>query len=369
MLLMALFSIYCGLIYNDFFGLMADLFGTAYDPPVKGESRSRSAPGAVYPFGLDPAWQRTSNELAFANSYKMKLSIILGVLQMCLGLFCSLLNALHFKSELDVWCDFVPQAIFMLSIFGYLLFTIVYKWMHDWVALAERPPSLISMLIAFFMSPGEVPSDAVLYEGQARVQSLLLTLAFIAVPWMLLTKPLLLRRRHRIQSGYKTIRGDMDGSSRRLMDDDGGSDVSDKNGKYHADEFDFSEVMIHQSIHTIEYVLGCISNTASYLRLWALSLAHKQLSVVFWEMIMVEQGFDRCSGGQTITCGIALFFAFAGWFCVTIAILCVMELLSAFLHALRLHWVEFQNKFYKGDGRKFEAFSFAEIRRQQAEQA
>ena len=70
---------------------------------------------------------------------------------MLLGLVCSLLNALHFKSELDVWCDFVPQAIFMLSIFGYLLFTIVYKWLHDWVALAERPPSLISMLIAFFM--------------------------------------------------------------------------------------------------------------------------------------------------------------------------------------------------------------------------
>mmetsp|Transcript_4927 Transcript_4927/g.12417 ORF Transcript_4927/g.12417 Transcript_4927/m.12417 type:complete len:115 (+) Transcript_4927:247-591(+) len=111
--------------------------------------------------------------------------------------------------------------------------------------------------------------------------------------------------------------------------------------------------MVHQMIHTIEFVLGAVSNTASYLRLWALSLAHSQLSAVFYEKCFVA--------ALEIGSWWAIVIGFYIWALATFGVLMIMESLSAFLHALRLHWVEYQNKFYQGDGYEFVPFTFKTI--------
>lgn len=82
MLLMGIFSIYTGLIYNDIFSKAFTIFPSAWEWPEdiqEGETATAQLKGDYrYPFGLDWSWHDTENELLFSNSFKMKLSIIFG---------------------------------------------------------------------------------------------------------------------------------------------------------------------------------------------------------------------------------------------------------------------------------------------------
>ncbi|KAL8195355.1 hypothetical protein R6Q57_025758 [Mikania cordata] len=341
-LLMALFSIYTGLIYNEFFSVPFELFSPSAYACRDAACSEATTIGLIkardtYPFGVDPAWHGSRSELPFLNSLKMKMSILLGVAQMNLGIILSFFNALYFRNPVNVWFQFIPQMIFLNGLFGYLSLLIIVKW------CTGSQADLYHVMIYMFLSPTDDLGENQLFPNQKTVQLVLLLLSLIAVPWMLLPKPFILKAQHN-----RTHQGQ---SYTPLEGTDDSLQVEAGHDAHGHEEFEFSEVFVHQLIHTIEFVLGAVSNTASYLRLWALSLAHSELSTVFYEkVLLLAWGYNNII---ILIVGIIV-FVFA-----TVGVLLVMETLSAFLHALRLHWVEFQNKFYEGDGYKFAPFSFA----------
>ncbi|XP_029383279.1 V-type proton ATPase 116 kDa subunit a isoform X3 [Echeneis naucrates] len=377
-LLMGIFSIYTGIIYNDCFSKSLNMFGSGWSVRpmfyAKGANWSvktltenaalqldPAVPGVFngpYPLGIDPIWNVATNKLTFLNSFKMKMSVILGVIHMLFGVSLSLFNHMYFKKPLNIFLGFIPEIVFMSSLFGYLVLLVLYKWTAYDAFTSKDAPSLLIHFINMCLFNYSDPTNKPLYRGQMGLQILLVLIALACVPCMLIVKTMVLRRQHlwKKHLGTQKFGGVRVGNGPTedeagIMDHDHLSQHSEE-----GDEFNFGDVAVHQAIHTIEYCLGCISNTASYLRLWALSLAHAQLSEVLWSMVM-HLGLSSRSGGGFFGLSI-IFSAFAT---LTVAILLIMEGLSAFLHALRLHWVEFQNKFYSGQGFKFVPFSFESI--------
>uniref|UniRef100_A0A672YVD4 V-type proton ATPase subunit a n=1 Tax=Sphaeramia orbicularis TaxID=375764 RepID=A0A672YVD4_9TELE len=382
-LLMGIFSIYTGVIYNDCFSKSLNMFGSGWSVrPMFGPKGANwtkeigenavlqldpAVPGVFngpYPLGIDPIWNLATNKLTFLNSFKMKMSVILGVIHMLFGVTLSLFNHLYFKKPLNIFLGFIPEIVFMSSLFGYLVLLVFYKWTAYDAFTSKDAPSLLIHFINMCLFNYNDPSNKPLYRGQMGIQVLLVLIALACVPCMLIVKTMVLRRQHLWKKhlgtakfgGVRVGNGPTEDEA-GIMDHDQLSQHSEE-GDEHAEEepFNFGDVAVHQAIHTIEYCLGCISNTASYLRLWALSLAHAQLSEVLWSMVM-HLGLSSRSGGGFF----GLSIIFAAFATLTVAILLVMEGLSAFLHALRLHWVEFQNKFYTGQGFKFIPFSFESI--------
>jgi len=395
--MMGFFAVYAGFIYNDMFSLGLNLFGSrwqfANNPAQEGDVATMTSdygnPAAVYPFGLDPAWHVASNELLFFNSFKMKLSVILGIIQMFGGTMLKGANAIFFGERYDFLFEFLPMVAFACSLFVYMVVLIFMKWSINWnsrmlsaTCISQddgiwgssaydgqwvkcdnyydggsctpwgyscqggedtatlcpldyggsgdgcQPPNLITTLISIALSPGVV--DEPLYKGQAQVQNLLLAIAGISVPILLLAKPYMISKQHEVVH--------------HSHDEEGHGD--------HEEEHGFGEILIHQAIETIEFVLGMVSNTASYLRLWALSLAHSELATVFWDKAMLS----------TLNMNfVATFFGFGVFAGTTFGVLLMMDVLECFLHALRLHWVEFQNKFFKADGVRFAPYSFKQV--------
>ncbi|KAM3853149.1 V-type proton ATPase 116 kDa subunit a 3 isoform 2-T2 [Vipera latastei] len=377
-LLMGAFSVYTGFIYNECFGKAMAIFPSAWSVAAMANNSDWSSDYIIeslslnldpnvtgvfngpYPFGIDPIWSLAVNHLTFLNSFKMKMSVILGIFHMSFGVFLGIFNHIHFKQRYKILLVFLPEIAFLLLLFGYLVILIFYKWFMYDVSNSKFAPSILIHFINMFLF-SDSGGNTALFKHQKIVQMVLMLVALISVPILLLGTPLYLRHKHRQNVPQARHNPSTAGERQPLLNSEerkvsvniAEGDVDHMETNQEGEKFDFGDALMHQTIHTIEYCLGCISNTASYLRLWALSLAHAQLSEVLWTMVM-KIGFQlRGYEGAAVLAPVFAVFAV-----LTVAILLVMEGLSAFLHALRLHWVEFQNKFYSGTGYQFSPFTF-----------
>ena len=342
-LLCGFFAFFNGWIYNDFFAMPLGIFGSCYRNEINkdGNIVVKRKGDCVYPIGLDPKWYVANNELSFLNSFKMKMSVIIGVLQMILGLILKGFNGIYFGDYVDFLFEFIPQLIFMCLLFGYMCLMIYIKWGTDWSDDLSKAPSLITQLLMLFLNTGSTGPEGSKtplfhredYHYQETFQYYALIISVICVPVMLLIKP--------------TI------EYFKLPSEENNNNINNNDNENKMNQVTITDLAVNQIIETIEYVLGTVSHTASYLRLWALSLAHAQLAKVFFEITLL--GFIQSGSIFGMLGG---FFLLAN---ITIGVLMGMDLLECSLHTLRLHWVEFQSKFYKADGYPFTPYSFKYI--------
>ena len=147
------FACFIGLLYNEWFAIPYDWFGSCYvydphpsastgyifpyvdfvdspDSPFTSEYYDSTA--CVYPFGMDPTWYLDLNKiLVVQNSMKMKISVIIAVMHMSMGICVKGLNALYFNQKIVFWTEVVTGLIILLCLFGWMDVLIIIKWFYE----------------------------------------------------------------------------------------------------------------------------------------------------------------------------------------------------------------------------------------------
>ena len=176
--LMSFFAVYCGVMYNDFMSIPLNLFESCYNE----KTGARKDPNCVYPVGIDPIWYGTKQELIFLNSFKMKISVILAIAHMSLGIVQKGLNAIYFKDMPKLLHEFLPQLILLLAVFGYMDFLIIVKWFTNYEGHTSQAPSIIVTIVNFFLNGGEIKGQEFFPMNQFVSQILLRKSDFFSEP-------------------------------------------------------------------------------------------------------------------------------------------------------------------------------------------
>lgn len=70
----------------------------------------------------------------------------------------------HFRQKFNVYLLFLPELLFLLCLFGYLIFMIIYKWLAYGARDSSQAPSILIHFINMFVMQGK--DIAPLYPGQ-----------------------------------------------------------------------------------------------------------------------------------------------------------------------------------------------------------
>lgn len=228
---MGFFAVYCGLVYNEWFAINTSIFESCYNPDRvqwgKAEGRdggqwvyTRKSFDCTVAFGQDSIWGSAQNKLNVANGVKMKLSVIMGILHMSIGIIIKGTNSIHFGRYDELFAEVIGGLIILLFLFGWMDLLIVAKWFHsvdiEDTTLVDNPiagqpqlfkgdldnqrtPGIINILIVSVFSQGNYqgtsaenndPIFGSTLDEQYGVAVILLLIAILLMPVMLLFKPL-----------------------------------------------------------------------------------------------------------------------------------------------------------------------------------
>ncbi|MHA2375241.1 MAG: V-type ATP synthase subunit I [Candidatus Thorarchaeota archaeon] len=256
-----------------------------------------------------------TDSLGHPNPYRaahmLKLSIEIGVIQIALGIFLALYNKMKHREYREAFI-----ALFYLWVYiGFvnLLFGVSYNSIGEWF----NPEGTVNLWLPIVGIGAGIGNNGV--YPLLPMSPLIFTLIAFLVPFILMT--------------LFSFKGGMDGV-----------------------------------VHFLESAIGMISHTVSYARIFALNTVHVILSGVFFSLVPTPEflviPFPELSlfgveiipeyfihEGHHIAPGLPLIGAIVGTFIVGI-----LEGLLAFMHTLRLHFVEWFSKFYHAGGVAFAPF-------------
>lgn len=219
-LLMGFFSMYTGFVYNDIFSKTMNIFGSKWkinynistvlhNKDLQLNPTSEDLIDDTYPIGIDPVWALASNKIIFLNSFKMKLSIIFGVVHMIFGVCMSVVNYRHFRRTYSIFLEFIPQILFLILLFAYMCFMMFAKWILYGPKMTETAytpacaPSVLIFFINMMLFKSSVVPDGCkefMFEEQGVIQRTFVYISLLCIPWMLLGKPLYIMMQRKKQT-------------------------------------------------------------------------------------------------------------------------------------------------------------------------